>query len=749
MLTCKVGNSTINTIDYEDEQLRKWHRKNILRCPICDNLMYYRNGEIKVAYFAHQPGSDCTDTILGSEPETEEHRQSIKDIYLFLKKQEGVSNIILERWISETKQRPDISFTYNNEKYVIEMQCSPLATKYLERHRLYQLAGIKDIWILGFDKYKGNLTVDGYFKTKTIERQLIYDTNQQLIYYNYYTKKFMIVTENNAMALLDRKTTFDLKFNKIDLNNISLNEIIAETSYKSNKKTIINLINYSIKKQCDIIKYNYYLKLINKKVLCYFEIEGKKYIIDYLPEYLNIKDYNELVNEYMNINIKPFIFLNYNLYQTIEECEYFNDCYKKGYESDLRYDDCINHNMFFVYNNKILFFAIDCENIDSDMNNITSKYRSDFYDKEYEYIINENYKKIINKDKIGETVQLYIDKIVCKSTVHRKFQTFDLRDLKFLKGNIINSKVIQLSKKYYNKLLKQCIEYTSLVISEYNNEVEKEKELFIQFKNIIKNKLDKNNIDYDLNYSIKFLDSNNNNVEFENLIYFQEADTKYIIYDDHLILHNNNGEDISKYDTNDFVLIELFNIQKYLNTQWVFVKNYYGVLNIEEIDNLYEKINYVYPKLINEDINLNFFYNNKHRKIKEKIKYYYLSRYNFIEITNALTKVLEKINNILDEKRRNLYGHIEEDKIYNVDDFKVENNQINKTISNVLYPITVRIKENNIEEGDFNIMLNPCFTIEDEDIGFQLWKLNDYVDVLYDLGIKNVHNIFNCYYINK
>lgn len=44
-------------------------------------------------------------------------------------------------------------FKYNGKQYVLEYQCSPIATEYIERHELYQAVGIKDIWIAGYDKY--------------------------------------------------------------------------------------------------------------------------------------------------------------------------------------------------------------------------------------------------------------------------------------------------------------------------------------------------------------------------------------------------------------------------------------------------------------------------------------------------------------------------------------------------------------------------------------------------------------------
>ena len=95
--------------------------------------------------------AECEDKY--SESETEEHINGKKDLYEWIKKQTGVTNAVLEGWIPETKQRPDIMFNYNNQKYVIEYQCSPIATEYIERHELYKAVGITDIWICGTEKY--------------------------------------------------------------------------------------------------------------------------------------------------------------------------------------------------------------------------------------------------------------------------------------------------------------------------------------------------------------------------------------------------------------------------------------------------------------------------------------------------------------------------------------------------------------------------------------------------------------------
>lgn len=156
ILTCKVGDKIINCYDgvYNKEQLKKWADKNILLCPACGKPYEYCHGKVTIPYFRHKEKEECEDGY--SESETEEHLKGKIQLYEWIKKQSGVTDVILEGWIPETKQRPDIMFKYDNKPYVIEYQCSPIATEYYERHELYKLAEIKDIWICGTEKYFGD-----------------------------------------------------------------------------------------------------------------------------------------------------------------------------------------------------------------------------------------------------------------------------------------------------------------------------------------------------------------------------------------------------------------------------------------------------------------------------------------------------------------------------------------------------------------------------------------------------------------
>lgn len=151
ILVCKLGEKEINCYDgmYDRNTLKAWSRKGILRCPQCGEQYTYNHGKVRTPYFKHL-NSDC---VMYGEPETEEHIQGKIDLYEWVKKQDGVTDVKLEGWLPDTKQRPDIMFKYNGKQYVIEFQCSQISSEYIERHELYQAAGIHDIWICGAENY--------------------------------------------------------------------------------------------------------------------------------------------------------------------------------------------------------------------------------------------------------------------------------------------------------------------------------------------------------------------------------------------------------------------------------------------------------------------------------------------------------------------------------------------------------------------------------------------------------------------
>ena len=119
----------------------------------------------------------------------------------------------LEGWLPETHQRPDIMFRCNNEQYVLEFQCSPISSEYLERHELYQAANIHDIWILGTEKY--NLDFSGRTRAKAIE-------SYTDIYFDVNKKKFNI-GKNEIVGKLYNYTDYCLSHLWVKSNSLELN----------------------------------------------------------------------------------------------------------------------------------------------------------------------------------------------------------------------------------------------------------------------------------------------------------------------------------------------------------------------------------------------------------------------------------------------------------------------------------------------------------------------------------------------
>lgn len=84
----------------------------------------------------------------------------------------------------ETRQRPDIMFKYKGEQHAIEYQCSPLATKYIERHNLYQAGGIRDWWILGTENYLNYKNKkDNRFRRIEDDTKIYYDSQNDILIY--------------------------------------------------------------------------------------------------------------------------------------------------------------------------------------------------------------------------------------------------------------------------------------------------------------------------------------------------------------------------------------------------------------------------------------------------------------------------------------------------------------------------------------------------------------------------------------
>lgn len=457
MLTCKVGKSIVNTITYKEEQLREWSNKGILKCPVCGEKMLYCNGDFKIAYFRHDKNSDCPDIY--SEGVTEEHINGIKLLYEWLNNDEKIEYLQLEKWIPETRQRPDIYFVKDGQEYVIEYQCSPIATQYNKRHELYRLQNIKDLWILGLDKYNlRNVNEDHVFsrmKLKSIETS-VYKNDNRIIYLNSDNSNLLIVDEleylwrdKDYYTQLIMKTNFKIhvKYNNLEKLNL---DILLDSTDNKQESSLIDILKMKTEELNALFghkAYTIFRKTKEHNLIGIFKeydgescwmntFDSNNFIID------NVINSNDILNEINNIKIS-------NKLNIIENSKDFENTKNKIQKYISSFDNLYNISLHTTYNNIEL-------NVYFDGNNVLEK---DGLLEIYDGGINFFYNFIIN------SINTHINKI---NLLKERFKKID--KINRIKENVKNIKPLGKYNSYimlfYNP---SSEEYISLTLSSLNN----------------------------------------------------------------------------------------------------------------------------------------------------------------------------------------------------------------------------------------------------------------------------------------
>lgn len=143
MLVAKLNGQFINAAD-------ACPGKNYC-CPECGDHLILKQGQSKIAHFAHQINSRC---VL-REGESYEHLLGKQQIFEWARKKGWQAE--LEVYIPQLEQRADVFLRIGGQRIVIEFQCSPLPLSTLQKRTLgYQSIGIKCYWFLG-SPYKRKL----------------------------------------------------------------------------------------------------------------------------------------------------------------------------------------------------------------------------------------------------------------------------------------------------------------------------------------------------------------------------------------------------------------------------------------------------------------------------------------------------------------------------------------------------------------------------------------------------------------
>lgn len=173
------------------DELQLLKKQQQFFCPQCNESLQLKIGQIRIPHFAHFHNSECDN--LFSERESEAHLLGKQQLYELFEKLQ--LSPILEPFLPQIQQRPDILIEHQNRLFAIEFQCSPLATElFIARTKGYKEVNITPIWIvhkpfeklkgLGIQKIKINHTMSQYLLQNNGQRYLMtYDVKRQLFYY--------------------------------------------------------------------------------------------------------------------------------------------------------------------------------------------------------------------------------------------------------------------------------------------------------------------------------------------------------------------------------------------------------------------------------------------------------------------------------------------------------------------------------------------------------------------------------------
>lgn len=139
------GELIVITEDICLKQLQYLRQTTTFYCPQCKQPLQLKIGRVKIPHFAHKQLNDCDASF--SEGESPLHLLGKQQLYSFFQKR--VEHVVLESYLSELQQRPDLFVIHQQQRYAIEFQCSVIPfEQFSERTAGYEKQGIIPLWIV-------------------------------------------------------------------------------------------------------------------------------------------------------------------------------------------------------------------------------------------------------------------------------------------------------------------------------------------------------------------------------------------------------------------------------------------------------------------------------------------------------------------------------------------------------------------------------------------------------------------------
>lgn len=148
MLVAKQSNGRLFVLDnsWTREELKILRQKEQFTCPQCHRQLQLKIGSVNNPHFAHRQEEACEQYF--SEGETHEHIQGKLDLYSLFQKI-PLTDVQLEPYLAELKQRPDLLIRHQHHSKPIEFQVSRIPVEQIiQRTTRYVTHGYDPLWIL-------------------------------------------------------------------------------------------------------------------------------------------------------------------------------------------------------------------------------------------------------------------------------------------------------------------------------------------------------------------------------------------------------------------------------------------------------------------------------------------------------------------------------------------------------------------------------------------------------------------------
>lgn len=176
--------------EHTDAFLREMSNQKKFFCPECSGRLVFRQCRSGTSHFAHLH-KNCSYPF--REAESVEH-ESGKHLLFRWASNLFTQPIKMEEKIQQTGQRSDVLLYHDTGPVAFEFQCSPIKKHTWEyRHRLYQEAGVLDLWILGYSMHTRPYAKNKYFhKLNELEKSILHHQHK-IVYFDVASNYFIFL----------------------------------------------------------------------------------------------------------------------------------------------------------------------------------------------------------------------------------------------------------------------------------------------------------------------------------------------------------------------------------------------------------------------------------------------------------------------------------------------------------------------------------------------------------------------------